>query len=92
VAPDDKDAGWSVPSWTSEELLAAAAGSGVDRAVLIGHGMIYGYDNGYMLDCARRHPQRFRVVAQIDDRLPVRRGHCYHPDSSALRSVRNRRG
>ena len=45
VQVGDADAGWSVNSWTGEELLAAAAPSGVDRAVLIGHGMIYGYDN-----------------------------------------------
>eukprot|EP01047_Picozoa_sp_COSAG01_P048730 COSAG01_NODE_4770_length_4754_cov_5.256713_5_plen_327_part_00 len=70
VRVGDSEAGWSVQSWTGEELLAVAAPSGVGRAVLIGHGLIYGYDNTYMLACCRAHPDRFRVVAQIDDRLP----------------------
>lgn len=70
VRVGDSEAGWTVHSWTGEELLAVAAPSGVGRAVLIGHGLIYGYDNTYMLACCRAHPDRFRVVAQIDDRLP----------------------
>lgn len=70
VAVGDADAGWTVDSWTGEDLLDAAAPSGVGRVVLIGHGMIYGYDNSYMIDCVKRHPQSFRVVAQIDDRRP----------------------
>lgn len=71
VAVGDAAQGWTVEDWSGEELLAAAAPSGVGRAVLIGHGGIYGYDNSYMLDCCRCHPSRFRVVAQIDDRRPV---------------------
>ena len=70
VAVGDDDAGWSIESWTGECILRAAAPSGVGRVVLIGHGLIYGYDNAYMLECAQRHPGKFRVVAQIDDRRP----------------------
>jgi len=70
VAVGDADAGWSVDSWTGEDLLRVASGSGVGKVVLIGHGMVYGYDNSYMLECVRRHPRNFRVVAQIDDRRP----------------------
>ena len=71
VALGDDDAGWSVETWTGERLLRTAASSGVGRVVLIGHGLIYGYDNTYMLECARRHQGKFRVVAQIDDRRPA---------------------
>ena len=70
VFAGDAEHGWSVTSWTGEDLLAAAAPSGVGRAVLIGHGNIYGNDNTYMIDCCRRHPESFRIVAQIDDRGP----------------------
>jgi predicted TIM-barrel fold metal-dependent hydrolase len=68
VAMGNVDRGWTVEDWSGEALLAAAAPSGVGRAVLIGHGNIYGYDNSYMLDCCSRYPSHFRVVAQIDDR------------------------
>ena len=70
VKVGDHDAGWTVESWTGERLLQAAAPSGVGRVVLISHGMIYGYDNTYMLDCARQHPGKFRIVGAIDDRRP----------------------
>eukprot|EP01052_Picozoa_sp_SAG31_P013500 SAG31_NODE_812_length_11915_cov_64.697360_4_plen_107_part_00 len=59
------EAGWTVESWTGDELLAAASPSGVDRVVLIGHGLIYGYDNSFMLHEFTEQPDKFRVVAQV---------------------------
>ena len=44
------------PSFTVEELLDQAQASGVERVVLIGHGVFHGYDNSYMLDARRRFP------------------------------------
>jgi predicted TIM-barrel fold metal-dependent hydrolase len=38
---------------------------GVDRVVLIQHSA-HGYDNSYVVDCARRHPSVFSVVAVVD--------------------------
>ena len=55
------------PSFTAEELIEMATSVGVSRVVLIGHGSYYKTDNSYLLDAARRYPQRFRVVAIIDD-------------------------
>ena len=66
VAAGDVAQGWTVEDWSGETLLAAAAPSGVGRAVLIGHGNIYGYDNSYMLACCLRHPSRFRVVGKFN--------------------------
>jgi predicted TIM-barrel fold metal-dependent hydrolase len=46
-------------------LLEAMDGAGVGKAVLIQHS-IHGYDNRYVLDCARRHPDRFCTVIKVD--------------------------
>ena len=56
------------PSFTVEELQQQAQASGVERVVLIGHGVFHGFDNSYMLDACRRFPGQFRVCACIDDR------------------------
>ena len=63
------EVGWTVESWTGQDLLAAAAPSGVNRAVLIGHGLIYGYDNSFMLHEFAEQPERFRIVAQVQLKL-----------------------
>ena len=57
-------------SFTEEELLALARPLGVERAVLIQHSTYYRFDNAYLIDVARRHPHRFRVVGMIDDQQP----------------------
>jgi L-fuconolactonase len=49
-----------------EQLLAEMEQQGVDRAVLVQRGSIYGYDNSYVCDCAARYPQRFVAVASIN--------------------------
>ena len=42
VELDDPAAGFTVGSWTAEELLEGGAECGVAKAVLISHGSIYG--------------------------------------------------
>lgn len=54
-------------SFTAEELLKLARPFGVDRVVLIQHMKFHGYDNSYMIDCARRYPGTFSIVAGVDD-------------------------
>jgi predicted TIM-barrel fold metal-dependent hydrolase len=58
------------PSFTDDELMAVAGPEGVKRVVLIQHSIYYRFDNAYMLDAARRHPQRFRIVGMVDDTQP----------------------
>ncbi len=58
------------PSFTDGELLAIAEPEGVDRVVLIQHFPYHGWDNSYLIDAWRRHPDRFRVVGMIDHQLP----------------------
>lgn len=55
-------------SFTAEELLAIARPCGVERVVLIQHAPYYGDDNSYLIDCVRRFPGRFSVVAIVDER------------------------
>ena len=57
-------------TFTADELLAIVKPHGVDRVVLIQHAPLHGYDNSYILDCARENPGTFSVVAMIDERLP----------------------
>jgi predicted TIM-barrel fold metal-dependent hydrolase len=62
------------PSFTPEELLKLAEPEGVGRAVLIQHHTYHGFDNRYLLDCAKRFAGRFVVVGMLDDTQP-------HPDA-----------
>ncbi|MFN3166191.1 MAG: amidohydrolase family protein [Phycisphaeraceae bacterium] len=55
-------------TFTADELLAIMNRNGVGRAVLIQHAPLHGYDNAYILDCARRYPGVFSVVAMINER------------------------
>jgi predicted TIM-barrel fold metal-dependent hydrolase len=58
------------PSFTPEELLKLAEPEGVGRAVLIQHHTYHGFDNTYLLDCAKRFAGRFVVVGMLDDTQP----------------------
>jgi L-fuconolactonase len=51
---------------TAERLLEEMDRNGVQRAVLVQRGSIYGFDNRYVCDCALRHPQRLVAVCAID--------------------------
>ncbi|MFN0055517.1 MAG: amidohydrolase family protein [Planctomycetales bacterium] len=55
----------SPASFTHDELMKEAAPAGVNRVVLI-QMSFYGYDNRYMLDAIKLHPDRFSGVAVID--------------------------
>lgn len=57
------------PSFTPEELLTVAAPEGVTRVVLIQHHIYHGFDNAYLIDCARARPKQFVVTGMIDDRI-----------------------
>jgi predicted TIM-barrel fold metal-dependent hydrolase len=51
---------------TAERLLAVMDAEGVGRAALVQRAHIYGYDNRYVIDAARRWPERFAAIAVID--------------------------
>jgi predicted TIM-barrel fold metal-dependent hydrolase len=55
---------------TAENLLALMDQQGVEHACLVQRGHVYGYDNGYILDSARRHPGRFHPVVILDTQDP----------------------
>jgi predicted TIM-barrel fold metal-dependent hydrolase len=57
-------------SFTDDELMAVARPEGVDRVVLIQHTWFHGYDNSYLIDAWKRHPDRFRIVGMVDDLRP----------------------
>lgn len=57
-------------SFTDEELMALAMPQGVGRVVLIQHYPHHGYDNSYLIDTWKKHPDRFRIVGQIDAARP----------------------
>lgn len=58
------------PSFTTEELIETASKEGVSRVVLIAHNIYYRYDNSYMIDAAKQHPGKFRIVGMVDESLP----------------------
>lgn len=67
LAPGRTVADLDPPSFTDDELMAVARPLGVRRVVLIQHHIYHGWDNAYLIDAAKRHPDRFRVVGMIDD-------------------------
>lgn len=56
--------------WTIEEQVAAMTRVGIDRAILVQMSW-YGYDNRYLLDCARRYPGLFGIVGMVDPASPT---------------------
>lgn len=59
-------------SFTDDELMATARPHGVGRVVLIQHTIFHSFDNSYLIDAWKRHPDLFRVVGMVDDLRP----HC----------------
>lgn len=57
-------------SFTTEELLEVAHKNGVGKVVLIAHNVFYRWDNSYMIDAAKAHPQAFRIVGMVDNMAP----------------------
>ena len=54
-------------SFAFEELRAMMVAAGVEKAVLIGHGVLHGSDNRYLLAAVAAHPEAFRVSALLDE-------------------------
>ncbi|QOV91056.1 amidohydrolase family protein [Humisphaera borealis] len=76
------------PSFTAEQLLATAAPHGVDRVVIIQHAPYYGDDNSYLINCARRFPGRFSVVAIVDERRTDLADHLRNLKRQGVRGLR----
>lgn len=51
---------------TVERLLGEMDANGVDKAVLVQRGSIYGFDSSYVCDSAARFPERLAAVCSID--------------------------
>lgn len=51
---------------TVERLLGEMDAAGVDKAVLVQRGSIYGFDSSYVCDSAARFPDRLTAVCSID--------------------------
>ncbi len=58
------------PRFDDSDLLSIALPLGVGRVVLIQHSLFHLFDNTYLTDAVKKHPQRFRVVGMVDDRKP----------------------
>jgi predicted TIM-barrel fold metal-dependent hydrolase len=62
-----KQSGWaSNRPVTAEAMLTLMDDSGIDQAVLVQATTAYGYDNSYVIDSARRWPDRFVAVGTFD--------------------------
>ncbi|MEI9891783.1 MAG: amidohydrolase family protein [Caulobacteraceae bacterium] len=59
---------------TVDALIAMMDAEGVAGACLVQRGHIYGYDNGYIVDAARRHPGRLHPVVILDAQDPKTAG------------------
>lgn len=70
LAPGMTPANLSPKDFTDDELMALVRPHSVGRVVLIHHQPFHGYDNAYLTDAYRRHPDLFRVVGMIDDLRP----------------------
>lgn len=55
---------------TVERLAGEMDAAGVDKAVLVQRGSIYGFDSSYVCDSAARFPDRFAAVCSIDASQP----------------------
>jgi predicted TIM-barrel fold metal-dependent hydrolase len=55
---------------TAEDLLGLMDRNGVEHACLVQRGHVYGYDNSYILDSARQHPDRLHPVVILDTQDP----------------------
>lgn len=56
---------------TAEALLKLMDLNGVDHACLVQRGHVYGYDNSYILDSARRHRDRLHPIVILDTQDPA---------------------
>ncbi|GAB3440277.1 amidohydrolase family protein [Actinophytocola sediminis] len=54
----------------AETLLESLRANGLHGAVAVQRAHVYGYDNSYVLDSARRHPDRLRAMCVLDGQAP----------------------
>jgi L-fuconolactonase len=52
------------------DLLDSLDANGLRAAVAVQRAHVYGYDNSYVLDAARQHPDRLRAMCVIDGQAP----------------------
>ena len=58
--------GWTTPSVTGAEMVAAMDKVGVDGAIYVSPFNLYGYDISYATQVLRDHPGRFALVTRVD--------------------------
>lgn len=58
-------------SVTADALIGMMDTHNVTRACLVQRGHVYGYDNSYIIDSARRHPGRLHPVVILDTQDPA---------------------
>ncbi|WP_210602556.1 amidohydrolase family protein [Brevibacterium oceani] len=73
---------------TAEGLLERMDQVGIDKAVLVQATTAYGYDNSYVLDSAKRHPDRFTAVGTFDPLAEHARERLISGIESGLSGVR----
>jgi L-fuconolactonase len=56
---------------TAERLLSEMDAAGVERAVLVQRGHVYGFDNSYVCDAAAAWPERFAAVCSVNGLDPA---------------------
>ena len=76
------------PSFTDDELWKLCSPLGVDRVVLIQHHIYHGWDNSYLVDAAKRFPDRYRVVGMVDDLSKDPAGQMKKLASQQVRGIR----
>lgn len=83
-------AGASRPTpFSVERLIEAMDLCGVERAVLVHRGSVYGYDNSYVCDSAARYPERFVAVGAVDGNDPKAAEHVrYWVEERGMRGIR----
>jgi predicted TIM-barrel fold metal-dependent hydrolase len=57
--------------FTAETLLRLMDDAGVESICAVQRAHIYGYDNRYVIDCARRYSDRMRAIVAIDANSPT---------------------
>ena len=66
-----KQSGWAAARpVTAEDMVARMDETGIAQSVLVQATTVYGYDNSYVLDSARREPGRFVAVGTFDPLRP----------------------
>ena len=55
---------------TDEQFLQLMAEAGVDKATLVQGSTVHGYDNRYLVECVKRHPDKFVGVCCINAMEP----------------------